>query len=189
MKYAASHAPRALVAGALAALTATFAAAVLGAIASPSGAHVGFQASGPAGLKIEGTTQSLNVADDGTTLTIEVPLADLNTGIALRDHHMRDKYLEVPKFPSAKLQVTRGALKMPLAAADVSADVPGTLMLHGQTHAVTVHYDAKGDGAGFSVNGRFRVNMNDYGITVPTYLGVTVKPDVDVTASFHVAGN
>jgi len=29
--------------------------------------------------------------------------------------------------------------------------------------------------------------MNDFGITVPVYLGVTVKPDVDVSASFQVA--
>jgi hypothetical protein len=31
--------------------------------------------------------------------------------------------------------------------------------------------------------------MNDFGITVPSYLGVTVKPDIDVSASFRVAGN
>jgi polyisoprenoid-binding protein YceI len=178
-----------LVAGAGAALALSSSAVVLGALASPTGAHVTFEASGPAGMKIEGTTQSLNVADDGTTLSIEVPLSDLNTGISLRDHHMREKYLEVPKFPSTKLQVPRAAVKVPAAGAEVAVDVPATLTLHGQTHPVTVHYDAKGDAAGSSVTGRFRVNMNDYGITVPTYLGVTVKPDVDVTASFHVAGN
>jgi hypothetical protein len=31
--------------------------------------------------------------------------------------------------------------------------------------------------------------MNDYGIVVPSYLGVTVKPDIDVNASLHVGGN
>lgn len=164
-------------------------AVVLAAIGSPSGAHVGFMAPGPAGLKIEGATSAIQVTDDGTTLTIEVPLADLSTGIALRDHHMREKYLEVPKFPSAKLQVARGALKFPAAGAGAESDVAATLALHGQTRPVTVHYDAKGDGAGFSVRGHFHVNMNDYGITVPTYLGVTVKPDVDVSATFHVAGS
>ena len=30
--------------------------------------------------------------------------------------------------------------------------------------------------------------MTDYGITVPSYLGVTVKPDIDVTASFKLPG-
>lgn len=163
--------------------------AALGALSAPSGAKVGFQASGPAGMKIEGTTSDLNVTDDGTTLTIDVPLANLSTGIALRDHHMREKYLEVGKFPSATLQVARAALKMPAQGAGVELDVPGALQLHGQKRTVTVHYDAKGDGSGLAAHGRFRVNMNDYGITVPTYLGVTVKPDVDVVATFRLAGS
>jgi hypothetical protein len=54
---------------------------------------------------------------------------------------------------------------------------------------VTVHYSAKADGAAVAAQGRFRINMNEFGINVPSYLGVTVKPDVDVTASFRVAGN
>jgi hypothetical protein len=31
--------------------------------------------------------------------------------------------------------------------------------------------------------------MNDFGISVPSYLGVTVKPEVDVSASFRVTGS
>jgi hypothetical protein len=31
--------------------------------------------------------------------------------------------------------------------------------------------------------------MDEFGIAAPTYLGVSVKPDVDVTARFHVGGN
>jgi polyisoprenoid-binding protein YceI len=101
---------------------------------------------------------------------------------------MREKYLEVPKFPSVTLTIARSVLKFPTSGS-VSADVPGSLKLHGQTRTVTLHYDAKSDGAGFAVQGRFRLNMNDFAISVPSYLGVTVKPDVDVSASFHVAGN
>jgi polyisoprenoid-binding protein YceI len=181
--------PRTLVAVALGTATLSVGVGVFAALSAPSDSHVTFQASGPAGMKIEGTTSDLTVTDDGTTLTIDVPLANLSTGISLRDHHMREKYLEVPRFASATLQVARAALKLPPAGAAVEMDVPATLKLHGQSRPVTVHYDAKGDGAGFAAHGRFRVNMNDYGISVPVYLGVTVKPDVDVVAAFHVAGS
>jgi polyisoprenoid-binding protein YceI len=85
--------------------------------------------------------------------------------------------------------VSRGALKLPPAGGSIEVDAPGTLTLHGKTRPVTVHYDAKADATGFAAHGKFRVNMGEYGITVPTYLGVTVKPEVDVSASFHVAGN
>ena len=159
------------------------------ALSSPSDTKVTFQASGPAGLKIEGTTPDLAVADGSGNVVLTVPLGNLTTGIGLRDKHMKEKYLEVPKYPSAVLTVSRAALKVPAGGDSVEMDVPGTLQLHGQTKPVTVHYDAKADGPGVLAHGKFHINMNDYGIQVPTYLGVTVKPDVDVTASFRVAGN
>jgi polyisoprenoid-binding protein YceI len=159
------------------------------ALSASTDAHVTFDAAGPAGMKIEGTTTDLAVADDGSNVTVNVPLANLTTGISLRDHHMKEKYLEVPKYPAASLSIARAALKFPAAGGDVSADVPGTVTMHGQTKPVTVHYTAKAAGGGFDAKGAFRVNMNDFGITVPVYLGVTVKPDVDVSAAFHVAGN
>jgi polyisoprenoid-binding protein YceI len=159
------------------------------ALSSPTDPHVTFDAAGPAGMKIEGTTTDLAVADDGANVVITVPLGNLSTGIGLRDHHMKEKYLEVPKFPNATLTIARSALKVPRGGEQTAADVPGTVQLHGQTRPVTVHYDAKGDGAAMGVHGAFHINMNDFGIAVPVYLGVTVKPDVDVSASFHVAGS
>jgi polyisoprenoid-binding protein YceI len=158
-------------------------------LSAPSDTHVSFLASGPAGLKIEGTTPDLTVGEGSGNVILTVPLANLTTGIGLRDKHMKEKYLEVPKFPAAILTVARGSLKVPAGGEAVETDVPGTLQLHGQTKPVSVHYDAKADAAGFAAHGKFHINMNDFGIQVPTYLGVTVKPDVDVTASFRVAGS
>ncbi len=159
------------------------------ALSAPTDKHVGFVASGPAGMKIEGTTSDLDLADQGDTLVITVPLANLSTGIGLRDRHMKEKYLEVPKYPAATLTVSRSALKLPAGGDKVETDVASTVSLHGQTRPVTVHYDAKRDGSSVVSHGTFRINMNDFGITVPVYLGVTVKPDVDVSASFRVTGS
>jgi polyisoprenoid-binding protein YceI len=100
---------------------------------------------------------------------------------------MREKYLEVPKFPAAVLTVPRASIKVPNAGERVEADAQGTILLHGQSRPITVHYDAKDDGGAVATHGAFHVNMNDFGITVPVYLGVTVKPDVDVTATFRVS--
>jgi polyisoprenoid-binding protein YceI len=164
-------------------------AASYAAFTSASDSHVTFSASGPAGFKIEGTTSELAVAEDGGNVIVTVQFGNLTTGISLRDHHMRDKYLEVAKFPAATLTVARSVVKVPSAGGQVDADVPGMLALHGQTHPVTVHYTAKSDGASTTSQGKFHINMNDYGIFVPAYLGVTVKPEIDVSASFRVVGN
>jgi polyisoprenoid-binding protein YceI len=171
-------------------LSAAFVTTALRAeITGASESRVAFDAAGPAGFKIEGTTPDLTISETNGNVLITVGLAKLTTGIELRDHHMREKYLEVGKFPTTVLSVARSALKLPGVGAQIDADVPGQLTLHGQTRAVTVHYSAKGDGATFPTQGRFRINMNDFGIIVPSYLGVTVKPDIDVNASFRVAGS
>ena len=174
---------------ALASTLAGLSTAAHAALSDATAGHVSFQASGPAGMKIEGTTSDLTLADKGDSVVITVPLANLNTGISLRDKHMKEKYLEVPKYPSATLDVARTALKVPAAGDKVEIDVPGTVNLHGQTRPVTVHYEARRDGTALVAHGKFHINMTDFGITIPSYLGVTVKPDVDVSADFRVAGS
>jgi polyisoprenoid-binding protein YceI len=163
--------------------------AAYAALTSASDAKVSFGATGPAGFKLEGTTSELAVSEGAGNVVVSVQLGNLTTGISLRDHHMKEKYLEVGKYPSAVLTVARASLKLPSGGESQEADVPGVLTLHGQTRAVTVHYTAKSDGTAVAAQGRFHINMNEFGITVPSYLGVTVKPDVDVNASFRVAGN
>jgi polyisoprenoid-binding protein YceI len=159
------------------------------ALSSATDAHVTFEASGPAGLKIDGATPDLSVSEADGNVVVTVQLANLSTGISLRDHHMREKYLEVPKYPSGVLTVAKGSLRIPTAGTQVDADVPGTLTLHGQTRPVSVHYTAKSDGTTTSAQGKFHINMTEFGIVVPNYLGVTVKPDVDINASFRIGGN
>lgn len=159
------------------------------ALTAASDAKVSFAASANMGMSFVGKTSELTVADDGANVVVTVPLAHVTTDIGMRDQHMKDEYLEVAKFPSTTLTIARSALKFPAPGADVTADVPGTLTLHGQTKPVTVHYTAKGAPGAIDVQGTLRVNTNDYAIPPASRFGVTVKPDIDVSASFHVAGN
>jgi len=159
------------------------------ALSSATDAKVVFDATGPAGLGIEGTTSDLQAAESNGNLTLTVNLTRLTTGIGVRDKHTKETYLQVPTYPTTVLVVARSALAVPTGDQKAEATVPGTLTLHGQTHPVSVHYDAKRDASGIVVHGGFHVNMNDFGIQVPSYLGVTVKPGVEVHATFHVVGD
>jgi polyisoprenoid-binding protein YceI len=168
-------------------LVAAVAHATLSNLTDP---HVTFEASGPAGLKFEGSTSDVSWVEAANgTVTVTVDLTRLATGIALRDRHMRERYLEVPKYPTAVLSFARSGLQIPSGPDKVDATVPATLTLHGQSHPVVVRYDAKREGGSLAAHGSFRMNMNDFGVQVPTYLGVTVKPDIDVRATFHVSGD
>jgi len=143
-------------------------------------AQVQFTASGPAGMSIVGTTSDLTVSETDTEYVIVVPLKNLDTKIELRNKHMREKYLEVDKYPNAELHVEKSGIQRTGAAAQAN----GQLTIHGKTKASPFSYTAKPDG---SVTGSVHVNMKDFGITQPGYAGITVKPEVDVTVAFRVA--
>ncbi len=143
-----------------------------------------FIGSGPAGFKITGKTQTVDVKDDGKALIITVSLKDLETGIGLRDRHMRDKYLEVDKFPDATLSVPLDALEVPADGQTVEAEAKGTFSLHGQTQEVAFTYKATNVKGTFTVEGQAPINFKAFGINVPSYMGITVKPDLTVTTRF-----
>ena len=156
------------------------------AVLKASDAKVSFTCVGPGGLHFQGTTSELNVEEQGGALVLKVPLGKLSTGIGVRDGHMREKYLETDKYPEAQLSVPRAALKFPAEGEKVEATAPGTMTIHGTSKPVTFHYKAVRHGAAYEVSGDVDINMNDYGITTPSYLGITVKPPVDISATFHL---
>jgi polyisoprenoid-binding protein YceI len=158
------------------------------AVSRTGGATTAFRAVGPAGMTIDGSTSEMSVADDGTTITITVPLGNLSTGISLRDKHMKDA-LEVATYPTAQLTIARSALTFPDPDSDSSGDARGTMKLHGRTNGMSFHYAAKRDGDVIQVRASGRIGMSDYGIQPPSYMGVTVKNDVAVSTTFSVKDN
>lgn len=150
------------------------------------GKEVTFHAVGPAGLAIEGTGFSVKLRDNEQAVDVIVGLGSLKTGIGLRDRHMREKYLETHKYPTASLRVEKSAIRFPSGGKKVEAKGSGKLTLHGVTRPVNFTYRATGSEQRAAVEGKLRVKMTDYGITIPSYLGVTVKPDVDVAVKFQV---
>lgn len=149
--------------------------------------EVGFLAIGkPSALRIKGNAKSekpllrgrLYVADGMLTGTAVFDLNQLETGISLRDQHMKEKYLEVEKHPMAELKLT----KMRLLTEGVSEEEPfeGSLKLHGRESPVKGTANSKRDGDSFTATFQFKVKVSDFGIEVPKYLGVTMADEVTV---------
>jgi hypothetical protein len=149
-------------------------------------AEVHFVATGPAGLRINGKSYDLQVSDSGAVLRLTIPLAGLKTGIDLRDRHLREKYLHVGQYPNAVLEVQRAAIKQPPAGGSVTAEADGSLTLHGQTKPVRFKYTAQHEGGRIKVEGGLRIDIRNFGVPEPNYLGLKVKPEVDAGARFYV---
>lgn len=143
-----------------------------------------FSGKGPAGFKIEGKTTELELSDDGKNVIVTVPLAKLDTGIDLRNEHMRDKYLEVQKYPNAVLELSRASVKLPEDGGKSEGTGTGKMTIHGKTKDVKFKYRIERAGGTYKTMAKVPLNLKDYGIEIPNYLGVTVHPDIETAVKF-----
>ncbi len=157
--------------------------AALPAQERPAG-KASFTASGSAGLRLEGTSDELSAAWDGDTLVVTVPMASFHTGIELRDKHLRE-HVEADKYPTAALRVPRNAIQLPAPGASTSGTAQAPLSFHGQQKPVTFTWQAKRSD-GFDVSGGLQLDFTAFGVPVPKYLGISVKPPAEVSVHFHV---
>ena len=62
----------------------------------------------------------------------------------------------------------------------------GRLTLHGKTREIPFSYRANNRDNQYRVQGRTKIDIRDFGIDVPCYLGVCTKPDVEIDVRFHL---
>jgi len=124
----------------------------------------------------------------GSTIngSLTVDLRTLDTGISLRNDHLREKYLEVDKgagYDKAVLSdITLKGINPDAAAGKGSFGA--SLTVHGVTKMVNGPVEVRTAGAGLRVKASFPVNLPDYNIAEPRYLGVGVKNIVQVEVTF-----
>ena len=141
----------------------------------------------PGFLKINGKKAALkgHATQDGSQINglFEVKLDDFETGIETRDEHMKDKYLETKKFPTATLQVKNLAVT-PSGSPDVA--FKGDLTLHGVTKEIsgTAKVSWQNAGKDADVDAHFEITLSDFKIDIPQYLGVKVADTVNVSTRF-----
>lgn len=154
-----------------------------------SGSAATFNAVGKPGfLRINGegaVPQGTIVLDGDVRLVkadLKVPLGTLKTGIDLRDEHMKNKYLDVGKFPDATFHAAD--VKLPAGGIPKEMDVPGSLTIHGVTKQITAPVTLSRDGQTLTGETEFEVKLSDYGIDIPSFMGVTVAETVKIHCKF-----
>jgi polyisoprenoid-binding protein YceI len=118
-----------------------------------------------------------------------VDLRTLDTGIGLRNEHLRENYLEVdkgPRFDTATLSEI-DLNRFDPDAPEGKGSFTGLLTLHGVSQTVTGAVDVRQAGGGLRVKASFPVNLPDYRIRQPRYLGIGVTDTVRVEVVFAVS--
>jgi polyisoprenoid-binding protein YceI len=113
-----------------------------------------------------------------------VDLRTLDTGISLRNRHLRSNYLEVekgPTFSAARLRDIR------VERLEGKTTFRGTLTLHGESREVSGTANIVPNGGSYRLEASFPVRISEFKIPEPTYLGVGVKDEVVVRVNLSAA--
>jgi polyisoprenoid-binding protein YceI len=108
-------------------------------------------------------------------------LDSLDTGIGMRNDHMKKRYLETAKYPEAKLTLADLPLPSGFATSDFSAkDLPfkGMLSLHGVEKPVEGTLQLDREGGDLAINAVFPLKIEDFSIKSPSFAGITMASDV-----------
>jgi polyisoprenoid-binding protein YceI len=145
-------------------------------------------------LTVGGTFEAKTTAVDGQVSPgtsgaldgrVSVDLNALETGIALRDRHMKETYLETGKragFDKAILE----QIQIRTVAAGSDQPFKALLTLHGEQLPVAGKVTIREDHGKLRAEAEFPVRLARFGIQSPQYLGVGVTEEVRVRVQFDV---
>ncbi len=134
-------------------------------------------------LDTDGLTEETGRGE--TELYFEVELASLDTGIGLRNRHMRDNYLEVETYPYAAFggKIARAA---PLADGAYRVTAQGVLGVHGVERERAITCDVSPAGAGYRVQCAFTVLLSDHDIEIPKVMFLKLNNEIRVEVDFYL---
>jgi polyisoprenoid-binding protein YceI len=129
---------------------------------------------------------SPGAAYQGSEFYFEVDLNALDTGLGLRNRHMRQNYLETKLYPYATY---KGAIRNATAGRGdtLLVAVSGTFTIHGVERPLSVACPVVPEGqGGYRVRCRFQVRLSDFRIKIPSLMVMKLNEVVDLTLDFAV---
>ena len=125
---------------------------------------------------------------DSITIEVSADLASLDTGISLRNKHMRENHLETETYPNAVFRggrIVESSWKALTPGEPATLKVRGIMDLHGVTRELVVPVVVTAAAGGrLAVAARFDITLSDYKISRPKFLMLklneTQKVSVDL---------
>ncbi|MGZ3788655.1 MAG: YceI family protein [Bacteriovorax sp.] len=144
----------------------------------------------PAMIKIKGVAHApvtkAKINNNKMSVESNLALNDLDTGIGLRDEHMKEEYLEVKKFPTALLKIESIALPNGFEAKPSNIKdqaFEGKLTLHGREQKIAGTFSLN---ESLELVAKFDIKLTDFGIEIPNYLGIVVADTVAIDTKINL---
>lgn len=155
--------------------------------------QVEFEAIGrPSMLKIHGVGVApegqFRIENGALRGSASFDLSTLDTGIGLRNRHMKEKYLETEKYPQATLRLENVPLGAHFNETDAATleKIPfsAKLLLHGVEKSVQGEARIQKKNTSIEVVARFSIKIADFAIPTPGFAGITMADEVNVSVAF-----
>lgn len=118
-------------------------------------------------------------------LYFEVDLTTLDTGIDLRNRHMRDNYLETEKYRFTFFEGKIDELNK-TSEGEYDVKVSGKLFIHGVTNDIKVDGKLKKTDNGYMVETDFIVALSDYKIDIPQMMFMKIDEKMQLELKFYL---
>lgn len=142
---------------------------------------------------IEGVTNNIDgyiylpdpFTADSSEVYFEVDLRTLDTGIGLRNRHMRDNYLETDKYPYASFKgiITQRAEK---DENSFELKVHGEMQIHGVSKEMELTGIMQKYGDDLKIISRFEVKLSDHNINIPRFMFLKIDETMKIELEFFV---
>lgn len=121
----------------------------------------------------------------GSEHYFEVELNSVDTGIGLRNRHMREDYLHTEKYP---LTHFKGIITESVKVSDTEYDVKskGKMFIHGVTKEITISGKIYKLGSGYKLKTNYSINLTDYNVKVPKFMFVRISEEIKLVLDFVV---
>lgn len=119
------------------------------------------------------------------TLTVRVNPADFNSGNLIRDANARRSVFETGRYPDIVLTGERFVATSTRLqdGQSVSGTLTGTLNMHGVEQTLRIPIELTRNGNRIAVESDFSVLLSDFEMTRPSFLGVTVDDEVQLSVT------
>ena len=132
----------------------------------------------PSFIKVNGTVPlvevNFTIVGDKINGTATVDLNKLDSGIGLRDKHLKEKYLHTKKNPKATILIE----KQSVVFSGKNNKIKGTLNFHGKKKEIVLDTKLTRKGNIVSVNSNFEFLLTDFGVELPSFQGITAADKV-----------
>lgn len=119
------------------------------------------------------------------TLRVRVNPADFNSGNLIRDANARRSVFETGRYPDIVLTGERFVAQSTRLqdGQSLSGTLTGTLNMHGVEQTIRLPVELTRNGNRIAVESEFSVLLSDFAMTRPSFLGLTVADEVQLSVT------